>query len=293
MIPLIVTMDLEIAYDHSIKEQKLILIKLFKELNTIKLPLTIFTTSEAANLFKDELQNIQHSKHEIGCHGLDHSYRENYKKMSKAEIINNLTIAGNNIESITSEKPVSFRGPSMSTSSTTQEVLISNGYKADFSVCSQRMDFMNSKGGDIRWLFAPRLPYHPSVKNPFREGDMPIWVVPVSSIGIPFISGVLYLFGLRFMKFIFILLYKESKKTNKPIVYLFHSYEFTKYLGTTKESDQEIIKTKHKRPLHQSLYISNPEQRCQMNINLLKYMISFDSVCPMTGKEYVKHLGKK
>lgn len=293
MIPLLITMDLEIAYDHNIKEQKLILLKLFDELNRIKLPLTIFSTSEAANLFKDELQSLQYSKHEIGCHGLDHSYKENYKKMSRNEIVNNLTTASKNIENIILEKPVCFRGPSMSTSSTTQEVLIANGYKADFSICSQRMDILNSKGGVVRWLFAPRLPYHPSKRNPYRKGDMPIWVVPLSSIGIPFISGILYLFKLRFMKFIFRLLYNEAKKTSKPIVYLFHSYEFTKYLGTTKENDQEKIITKQKRPLHQSLYMSNPEQRYQMNIDLFKYMLSFDSVLPMTGKEYVEHLNKK
>lgn len=204
----------------------------------------------------------------------------------------NILLATKNVEDKIQEKPVSFRGPGMTTSKTTQKILAENGYKSDFSVCSQRIDFLNSKGGDIRWLFSPRIPYHPSDKSPYNKGDIQIWVVPLSSIGIPFISGILYLFGFRFMKLFSHLLIKEAIKTGKPIVYLFHSYEFCQYVGSTSVSKEVTDVSRNKKKWIHGFYERDPVIRYNMNIGLLKYLLTFDLICPFTGKEYCELLNR-
>ena len=55
MVPLIVTMDLEVAYDHDINQQRTILEKLCCDFKLLNLPTSIFTTSESADLFSDNI----------------------------------------------------------------------------------------------------------------------------------------------------------------------------------------------------------------------------------------------
>ena len=293
MIPLLITMDLEIAYDHDITEQKMILNKLCKDLDMLGISMTVFATSESADIFPEQIKMIHNSNHEIGCHGLNHFREENYKKISEEKIIENIILSSNNIEDKIQIAPVCFRGPGMTTSLTTQKVLMKNGYIADFSVCSQRIDIFNSIGCDIGWLFAPRLPYKSSDKSPYKKGNAPIWNIPLSCIGIPFISGILYLFGLSFMKFFFRLLLNESLKTKKPIVYIFHSYEFTNYIFSTEINRKLEHPERNKQPLIHKLYLKDPVKRYNINLDLLKYMLSFDSIIPVTGKDYCKYLDNK
>jgi hypothetical protein len=293
MVPIIITMDLEVAYDYNLNEQKIILGKLCNDFKKIGFPMTIFSTSEAVDKFPEQIKIMHSLNHEIGCHGLNHNKDENYKKMPEVKICNNIITSGIKIQNLISKKPVCFRGPGMSTSRETQKVLIENGYMADFSVCSQRLDFFNSKGGDIRWLFSPRLPYNPSSKSPFKKGNLPLWVIPLSSVGLPFISGILYLFGLRFMKLFFKLLLKEAIKTNKPIVYLFHSYEFTRYIDSVNDTGREDDGNKHKKKLIHKLYLQNPASRYKLNFVLIKYMLAHNGLKPMTANEYCKRLERR
>lgn len=167
----------------------------------------------------------------------------------------------------------------MSTSSITQEVLAESGYKADFSVCSQRIDFFYSKGGDIRWLTAPRNTYRASRNNPYRRGGSGIIVVPLSCMLLPFNSGIMYLLGLEFMKSFFDSLMRESVQSGKPIVYQFHSYEFSGFTGANTS----------KIPLLQKKYLDDRDERYRMNLGLIKYMLSYGkSIIPMKGADYIK-----
>jgi hypothetical protein len=269
-------MDLEIANDHCMTDQKKILDLLCQDMG---IPFTIFTTSNAAKQFSEQLMKLYNLKHSIGCHGVDHDYAENYKTLSEQIIINNIRIATDCITAITNEKPTCFRGPRMTTSAKTQNVLVNAGYRADFSVCPQRFDILNSQGGCGAWLFAPRKPYNPSNESPFKKGNSPLLVVPLSCVGFPFISGVLYLFGLTFMKLLFKLLYFEALIRGTAIVYLFHSYEFCK-------KDQETVPSKTKKlPIHQRLYISDPLKRYELHVKLLKYIKSHKSVTFKTAKD--------
>jgi hypothetical protein len=289
-VPLILTMDLEIAHDHDIIEQKKILSKLRTDFSNNKIPLTIFTTFEALEFFKDELHDFAKEGHELGCHGINHNIKENYKKMSANDISRNIKIFNDGYNLFFSYYPVCFRGPFMSTSSALQKELIEFGYKADFSVCSQRFDFFISKGGDIRWLAAPRMPYRPEIHNPYKKGKMPLWVIPLSSALLPFISGTMYLLGLNLMKAFYRVLLNESKKTSKPIVYMFHSYEFAEDNGISVPEDKEFNDKRAVTPIHQKFYTKNKLERYNMNHELIRYMLSFDFVKPLTGSQFLDYL---
>ena len=103
------------------------------------------------------------------------------------------------------------------------------------------------------------------------------------SLGLPFLSGITYLFGLNLMKLYFKILLLEGRKKNKPIVYLFHSYEFTDV--KSKKID--------KRPFIHRLYVKNPEKRYKLNMDLLRYMTASKDVTVMTSREYLNYLNKK
>lgn len=293
MIPLLITMDLEIAKDYNPEQQRLILREINNDFKKLELPFTTFTTSEAVDCFPDELKAIHSNGNEIGCHGLNHGKDENYKTLNTDKIISNIKTSTNNIESIISEYPSSFRGPGMSTSASTQSVLLKNGYTADFSICTQRIDFLNTKGGDFKWLFSPRQPYYPSAESPYRKGNLPLWVIPLSCIGFPFISGMLYIWGLNFMKIFFRMLLKESLRNNKPIVYIFHSYEFTEYIGIKELINDKSNISRNERSFLHNFYVSKPEIRHSINLELVRYMLSFDIVKPFTGKEYIQILNRE
>jgi len=290
VIPLLITMDLEIAYDYNIKEQGIILEKLCEDFKKLGIPMTVFTTSEFSDIFPEKIKMMHTFKNEIGCHGVNHIKEENYKKLHKNKISDNIIYSTKNIEDKIQEKPVCFRGPGMTTSCTTQKILIENGYIADFSVCPQRIDIFNSTGGDIGWLYAPRLPYKSSETSPYKRGNIPLWNIPLSCIGFPFISGMLYLFGLRFMKSFFRCLVRESLKTKKPIVYILHSYEFTGKIASSENNPEKEKIKNHKQSFIHNFYITEPVKRYNKSLDLLKYMLSFDSIFPTTGKEYCKSL---
>jgi hypothetical protein len=282
-------MDLEMAYDHNLKQQETILLRLIDDFFSNRVPLTIFSTYNAMDAFPSQLSEFINNGNEIGCHGLYHSQEENYRKMPEEIISQNILCYNNKYFQLFGKTPSCFRGPFMSTSSASHRVLIDNGCEADFSVCSQRFDFLISRGGDIRWLTAPRKPYMPDSDSPFKKGNEPLWIIPLSCAVLPFTSGILYLFGLNFMKAFYRFLLRESLKTAKPIIYMFHSYEFAEFTGYSKSPNGENI-VKKNLPVHQRFYVKDKSKRYEMNSELIRYMLSFDSVKPLTGTKYIKIL---
>jgi len=273
-VPLLVTVDVEIAPDHHLDEQGQVLDRLRTDLRD--LPTTWFCTAVAAEQFSAPLQRLVQAGHEIGCHGLDHSPADDYRHMTLARANSVISEATRRIAAAVGQKPRCFRGPRMTTSRYTQSALVTQGYQADFSVCAQRMDLVACGGADMLWLFAPRGAYHPAQESPFRQGEVPIWVVNLSSLGVPFLSGILYLAGVSFMQALFRALLAESRRTGRPIVYLFHSYEFAHLIHPGQQ------------PLHQRAYISSRVRRYQMNLALLNYMCASPDVYPMTASMFLE-----
>jgi hypothetical protein len=279
-IPLLVTVDVEVAADHDLDEQAGVIDELRAGLHQLGIPITAFSTAEAAERFAPQVRRLQANGHEIACHGLYHSSSEDFSRMSGAAIRRTLDAATGRIATVVGRAPRCFRGPRMTSSVTTQRALVEQGYVADFSVCSQRLDLLNCRGARLGWLSAPRRPYFPATTSPFRRGDVPIWVIPLSCVGVPFLSGVLYLAGLPAMRALFRILLGEARRTGKPIVYLFHTYEFC------SRSQTPGLRSK---ALHR-LYAQDRGKRYADTLALLQLMQAQSGVRPMTGSEYVAWL---
>ena len=267
-IPLLITMDLELAPDHDYEQQTSILSRLLADFGSV--PSTIFCTGTAAVGFTDHLREWTLAGSEIGCHGLTHGEEEDFRYLNEADVRRIIREASDQLETAVGDRPRVFRGPRMRTSSTTQKILEALGYQVDASVCPRRVDRPRA------WLNAPRQPYHPSHENPYRRGNRQLLVLPLSAFGLPLISGVLYLFGMTVAKTLFRLLLAEAHHEPQPaLVYLFHSYEFTSRLHAAPDN----------RPFQQRLYISNPERRYAMHRELVEYMLSFPEVKPVTAMQ--------
>jgi len=112
--------------------------------------------------------------------------------------------------------------------------------------------------------------------------------VPVSAMVLPFISASMRAFGLTFMKMFFKLLYAESRRSGKPIVYLAHTAEF---VATSKPH----IKLRHFSPSfirthgflpRNALYRMDGKACLKATGELLTHMASYPDVAFMTVSQY-------
>jgi len=227
-VPVLITCDVDPRPEATVKDKKRALGLVRTMFRRFGIKATMFFVADLAETYKDHIPGLLADGHEIGCHGLTHGLDEEYNRLSEPIQRMFLVRATRLLERITGNNVFSFRGPRVKTSAVTQGILEELGYGADSSVCSQRLDFVSSNLINLGWIFAPRLPYHPRTDNPFKRGNRSVTVVPVSAVGLPFVSGVLYVLGREFMIRFFDLLYRESRRTGKPIVYLFHPAEFVR-----------------------------------------------------------------
>ena len=235
-VPVLITWDIDplarderIRYGIPLKDEQTSLLKKSLELageltSEIGMHSTFFVTASLCEEIEDELTELKKKGHQIGCHGLTHGDDENFAKLPYDEQLFRIEKATRILEGFVG-KVTAFRAPGARISATTLKILENSGYTADSSISSQRFDLASSNTNP-KLLIAPRRPYHPKESDAFRKGSMKIWEIPISAIILPFISGTLSVFGLRFMKRFFNVLYRESLRTGKPIVYLIHPTEF-------------------------------------------------------------------
>lgn len=281
-LPLLFTLDLELARDHDLDEQREVLVRLRGDLAVLGAPVTVFATAEAAELFAEELCEWIREGHEIGCHGLDHAPGEDYRRASLATARARIAAATERIERALGTRPRCFRGPRMETSAATQQALLAEGYAADFSVCSGRFDAFACRSFAPGWLRAPRTPYRPSWDSPFRRGSLPLWVVPMSALGAPLSSGSRYLAGARLFAGFAGLLAREARRRGGALVYLFHSYEFARRIAQADD-----------RPLHQRLYPRDPRRRYRANLSVLAELLARQDVEALAASAYLERLERR
>lgn len=229
---------------------------------------------------------LRQGGHEIGCHGLTHGNEEEYDSMPVAMQQQYLSEATAILRAVGGCEIRAFRGPRVKVSGPTLKILSELGYVADSTICSQRFDLVSSNGLDTGWLRAPRNPYHPSATDAYRRGDLPILELPVSALLVPFISSTLYVLGLPFMKLLFRLLYMESRRTGKPIVYLFHPYEFADEIKGAKVYKRDL--KVHGLRVRRHLYRGDAATRLDWNRRLWQYMAGFAGVRFLTASQYVE-----
>jgi peptidoglycan-N-acetylglucosamine deacetylase len=255
---------------------------------------TFFFTADFAHEYGDHIARMQALDQEIGCHGLTHNDEEDYNHMPVTMQRAYIEEATRKLEAITGAPILSFRSPRVKTSDRTLGLLTEFGYRADSSVCSQRLDFVSSNLINFNWLIAPRLPYHPQDTNAFRRGNASIWEIPISAIAIPFISNALNILGLFLTKKLFRLLYLESKHTGKPIVYLAHPVEFMfrkarRSHFTIQEFSPAYVRT-HGLIIRRAFNRMNGEALYDATRELITYIGSFPRVKFMTVNQYVDYL---
>lgn len=255
---------------------------------------TFFITANFAHEYPDPIKRMQALGQEIGCHGLTHTDEEDYDRMPEEMQQAYITEATQKLEAVTGTPILVFRSPRVKTSALTLRLLAEHGYRADSSVCSQRIDFLSSNLINPGWLVAPRRPYHPHPASAFRRGDTSILEIPVSALVFPLISSSLSVFGLRFMKAFFKLLYAESRHTGKPIVYLAHPAELIPSMKrrvqrNLKQFSPAYIRT-HGLLLRNILFRMDGDAWHAATRELFAYMRSFPAVTFMTESEYVDFL---
>jgi peptidoglycan-N-acetylglucosamine deacetylase len=188
---------------------------------------TFYFTGYIAKLIPDIVKMIQGKGHEIGSHGLSHIKKNGFDVMPFQKQKEHLEITKKLLEDISGEEVISFRAPALRVNEHTARALIETGHKIDSSIASQRFDMFMSFGGlkKLKWLTAPRLPYHVSEESIFKKGNSPLVEIPLSATLFPYVGTTLRIFPAvsNLQKR---LLSYETSLNGKPIVFDIHPNEF-------------------------------------------------------------------
>jgi len=186
---------------------------------------TFYFTGEITELFPESIEIVVDHDHEVGCHGYDHTPDRAFDNLSYDEQVEELKRAKEIIEDVAG-RIQSFRAPMLRINEDTVRALESTGFTSDSSICSQRFDGPLTFGSrkKLKWLFAPRKPYFLSYNSVVRSGSSNVLEIPISAVVIPFIGTTMRIFP-KLIKIVQKLIFIESKKTGKPVVFLFHPNE--------------------------------------------------------------------
>jgi len=186
---------------------------------------TFYFTGKMAEMFPEAIELVMGYGHEIGCHGYDHSPEKAFDLLSYDKQLKELRKAKTVIEGVAG-RIESFRAPMLRINEDTVRALEEAGFKTDSSVASQRFDGPLTFGAKrkLKWLYAPRKPYMISYDSVVKSGSSNILEIPISAAIFPFIGTTMRISPF-ITKILQKYLYHESKKTGKPIVFLFHPNE--------------------------------------------------------------------
>ena len=188
---------------------------------------TFFFTGHIAQLCPEVVRMAHHRGHEVGSHGLTHEVDKAFDVLKPEEQLSHLRQSKQILEDIIGEEVVSFRAPAARVDKSFSAVLHEAGFKADSSVCSQRLDMMFSFGSlkKLHWITAPRKAYFMRSDNIFRRGTSEVMEVPVSALGFPYI-GTFMRIAPRLNRMTRRMLYLETLCNGRQFVFLTHPNEF-------------------------------------------------------------------
>jgi peptidoglycan/xylan/chitin deacetylase (PgdA/CDA1 family) len=187
---------------------------------------TFFLTGDIVEAYPEIAKRIVDAGHEIACHSFSHEdryaldqldYWEQYEQVSKAKDL---------LERISGVEVISFRAPALRVNQHTPKALRKAGFAIDSSISSQRADMFFSYGSmrKLNRLWAPRTPYFTSQYDLAKKGSYPIYEIPVSAMGIPYIGTTM-----RIIPSVIGVLRKlldfEARFNGKPINFLIHPNE--------------------------------------------------------------------
>jgi peptidoglycan-N-acetylglucosamine deacetylase len=184
------------------------LLALFERLG---LKATLFVVGEdVQGPGRSALEAAAHSGHELASHSHTHPYA--LSRASQAVVEEELARAEEALLAVSGRRPLGFRAPGYSLSSAMVAALVGRGYRYDASVFPAApyylakaavLSAMALRGRSSasaldtpRVLFAPRLPYRPDVKAPYRRGTAPLLELPMAVtplLRVPFYGTLLTL----------------------------------------------------------------------------------------------------
>lgn len=296
IVPALITIDV-----HQSERVSEYILCAVNELNKLDIKATFFIPVAILEANQEIIKTVLDSGHQIGSHGMYHNKEpfdgfppERYDLLNGFDQSKFIKEATSRAKSLIGKNLTCFRSPCFGISGPTIQLLQQHGYKADFSVNSQRLDFLSSSPFSFNHLLAPRLPYHPNTSNPYRKGNSTIWEIPLSSFIIPFAVMSLATIGLSAMKFYFIMLLKESKINLKPIVYMCHPEDFSPTANTLDISFKELT-IKDFLPLkgkgimaRQAFRIHDPKKIYELNSKFLQYIKSFNHLVFLSADQYIE-----
>ena len=192
---------------------------------------TFYFTGMFAEQSPESVELVKENGHEIGCHSYSHAQDKALDVLSYEEQLNELKKAKRIIESLAGTIE-SFRAPALRLNEDTVKALEEAGFTSDSSVCPQRFDgpFTFGSKRKLKWLLAPRKPYFLSYESITREGDSKVLEIPISALLFSF-SGTVMRRSPFITKIPQNYLSFESKRTDNPVVFLFHPNECLDFNG--------------------------------------------------------------
>ncbi len=201
---------------------------------------TFYFTGNLAEQLPEAVELVHERGHEIGCHGYSHEVSRGFDVLSLSDQIKDLTKARKYIVDGTNGlKLEAFRAPALRINNDTVKALEKTGFRTDSSVCSQRFDAFMSFGSKkkLKWLTAPRQPYYLAHDSYAKEGDSKILEVPVSAFIAPFIGTTMRITP-KLTNLVQRYIFRETERTGKPIVFLYHPNECLDYPDTIETTQR-------------------------------------------------------
>ncbi|HEX7318146.1 MAG TPA: polysaccharide deacetylase family protein [Pyrinomonadaceae bacterium] len=191
---------------------------------TYFVPSGFLLKSPGLSLVLRELTALGHS---VGCHGLNHTPAEDLRSLSPEAERALLSDATRILEDALGQRVTSFRAPVFRLSNRTLPLLAELGYRADLSVTPQRLSFLSSTPWCVQWLWAPRAPYRPHRRSPYKRGDVNLLEIPTSSLLMPFAHATMTGIRSRGMSAMFDFLAWEARHFNRALVVQLHPESLT------------------------------------------------------------------
>jgi peptidoglycan-N-acetylglucosamine deacetylase len=170
---------------------------------------TLFVVGEdAQGAGAEGLRRAAEAGHELASHSHTHPYA--LAKATAPQLDRELARAEEALRKLSGKTPVGFRAPGYTLSSRLLGALVQRGYRYDASVFPAvpyyvakatvllGMAFLGRSSASSldspAVLFAPRLPYRPDAKHPYRRGTSPLWELPMCvtpGLRLPFFGTLL------------------------------------------------------------------------------------------------------
>lgn len=218
---------------------------------------TFYFTGEMCEHIPESAELVKDHGHEIGCHGYSHAVEMGLDALRYEDQLSEISKAKRITEKIVG-KIESFRAPALRINEDTVKVLEKTGFTSDSSVCSQRFDgpFTFGSRKKLNWLRAPRRPYFLSHESISKKGNSKILEIPISAFITPYIGTTMRI-SPSFIKILQRFIFFEAKRTDKPVVFLFHPNE-------TLRIGNEIVATRRSKNPITHLFADKIRQRMKL-----------------------------